>query len=164
MSQLELAQNTILQGESEYTAALDIVIATAEQQLLIFDQDFSTGDFASIKRFDLIHTFLNRSALSKLTIILQQTDFFTSHCPRLYDLLATFGHKLTIYETNDYAKIAKDCFVLADDHAYVRRIHIDQSRFTYALEDEETTASLKSRFDELLQETSQTLSVTKLGL
>lgn len=164
MSQLELAQNTILQGESEYTAALDIVIATAEQQLFIFDQDFSTGDFASIKRFDLIHTFLNRSALSKLTIILQQTDFFTSHCPRLYDLLATFGHKLTIYETNDYAKIAKDCFVLADDHAYVRRIHIDQSRFTYALEDEETTASLKSRFDDLLQETSQTLSVTKLGL
>ncbi len=164
MSQLELAQNTILQGEHEYAAALDIVIATAEQQLLIFDQDISTGNFASKKRFDLIHTFLNRSALSKLTIILQQADFFTTRCPRLYQLLTTFGHKLTIYETNDYAKIAKDCFVLADDHAYIRRFHIDQSRFTYALDDEETTASLKSRFDELLQETAQTLSATKLGL
>lgn len=164
MSQLELSQNSILLGEHEYASTLDIVIAKAEQQLLIFDQDFSTGDFASVKRFDLIHTFLNKSVMSKLIIILQHTDFFTSQCPRLYHLLATFGHKLTIYETNDYAKIAKDCFVLADDHAYIRRFHIDQSRFTYALDDEETTASLKSRFDELLQETSQTLSTTKLGL
>lgn len=164
MSQLELPQNTILLGEHEYATALDIVIATADRQLLIFDQDFSTGDFASVKRFDLIHAFLTKSDLSKLTIILQNSDFFTSQCPRLNQLLATFDHKLTVYEANDYAKIAKDCFVLSDDNAYIRRFHIDQSRFTYALDDEETTASLKSRFDELLQETSQTLSATKLGL
>jgi hypothetical protein len=164
MSQLDLPQNTILLGEHEYAEALDIVIATAERQLLIFDQNLVKGDFASVKRFDLIHAYLNKSALSKLTIILHYSDFFTSQCPRLYHLLATFSHKLTIYETNDFAKIAKDCFVLADDHAYIRRFHIDQSRFTYALDDEETTTSLKGRFDELLQETSQMLSTTKLGL
>ena len=78
MSQLELSQNSILLGEYEYASALDIVIAKAEQQLLIFDQDFSTGDFSSVKRFDLIHTFLNKSVMSKLTIILQNSDFFTS--------------------------------------------------------------------------------------
>lgn len=164
MSQLELPQNTILLGEHEYAAALDIVIATAERQLLIFDQDLVRGDYASVKRFDLIHAYLNKSALSKLTIILQHSDFFTSQCPRLYQLLAMFDHKLSIYETNDYAKIAKDCFVIADEHAYIRRFHIDQSRFTHSLDDVETTASLTSRFDELLQETSHTLSATKLGL
>ena len=45
MSQLELSQNSILLGEHEYASALYIVIAKAEQQLLIFDQEFSTGDF-----------------------------------------------------------------------------------------------------------------------
>ncbi len=164
MSELELPQNTILLGEREYANALDIVIATAQRQLLIFDQDCSTGDFASLKRFDLIHDFLNKSELNKLTIVLQQTDFFMSQCPRLYGLLASFDHKISIYETNDNAKIAKDCFILADDSGYIRRFHIDQARFKYALDDAETTASLTSRFNELLQETSVTISATKLGL
>ncbi len=164
MDQLELSQNTVLLGEHEYTEALNRVIAAAERQLLIFDQDLAKGDFASIKRFDLVHTFLNKSEMSKLTIILQHTDFFTSQCPRLFQLLATFGHKLTVYQTNAFAKTAKDCFVLADNHAYIRRFHIDQSRFTYALDDKDTTASLTNRFDELLQETSHILSATKLGL
>jgi hypothetical protein len=57
MAQLELSQNTILLGEHEYAEALDRVIAAAERQLLIFDQDLANGDFSSIKRFDLIHTF-----------------------------------------------------------------------------------------------------------
>lgn len=164
MSELELPQNTILVGEREYAMSLNIVIAAARSQLLIFDQDFSTGDFTSLKRFNLINDFLSKSNLSKLTIILQQTDFFSSKCPRLYHLLATFDHKITVYETNDYAKTAKDCFILADDSAYIRRFHIDQARFKYALDDKDESASLASRFNDLLQETSHTLSMTKLGL
>lgn len=164
MNQLELQQDSILLGEHEYAMAMDIVIAAAHQQLLIFDQDCSTGDFASIQRFDLIQAFLNKNTDTTLTIILQNTDFFASQCPRLYQLLTTYDHKMTVFETNDYAKIAKDCFILADNSAYIRRFHIDQSRFKYALNDEESVASLANRFDELLQETSRTLSATKLGL
>ncbi len=164
MNKLELQQDSILLGEHEYAIAMNHVIATAQHRLLIVDQDCSTGDFASIKRFDLIQAFLNKNADTTLTIILQNTDFFASQCPRLYQLLTTYDHKMTVYETNDYAKTAKDCFILADNRAYIRRFHIDQSRFKYALNDEETVASLTNRFDELLQETSRTLVVTKLGL
>lgn len=164
MSEIKLVQNEIIVGEQEYALALDTVIASAEQQLYIFDQDFSIGDFASLKRFDLIHAFLNKYPASELTIILQDASFFTSDCPRLFNLLLTFGHKMTVYETNSHAKIAKDCFILADDKRYIRRFHIDQARFKYALDDIETTASLANRFDELLQETANTISATKLGL
>ena len=164
MSELNLAQDSIIIGEQEYAAALDIVIAEAKEQLLIFDQDFSTGDFASIKRYESIHDFLKKEATSKLTVILHDTAYYTTECPRLFSLLATYGHKMTVYETNDHAKIAKDCFILADDASYIRRFHIDQSRFKYVLDDKETTASLKNRFDELLQETANPVSATKLGL
>lgn len=164
MSQLELPQNTILLGEQAYATALDMVISAAQRQLLMFDQDFSMGHFTSVKRFDVMHAFLSKNVSSQLTIILQTTDFFTTQCPRLYHLLSMFGHKITVYETNDHAKIAKDCFILADDKAYIRRFHIDQARFTYALDDAETTASLANRFDELLQESTYSLSPTKLGL
>jgi len=164
MSEMQLEQNTILLGEREYAIAVDNVIAAAEQQLLIFDQDLSIGGFASIKRFNLIHDFLNKTPSTKLTVILQDANFFKTDCPRLFNLLKTFGHKMTVYETNSHAKIAKDCFILADDKAYIRRFHIDQARFKYVLDDNETTASLANRFDELLQETAATISATNLGL
>jgi len=161
---LALSQNSILTGEHPYATALDLVIAEAEQTLLIFDQNLSTGDFSSLKRFDLIYTFLNNNASSQLTIILHHADFFKTQCPRLFGLLATFGHKMTVYTTNSHAKIAKDCFTLADNKAYIRRIHIDQSRFKYALDDKETVASLNNRFHELLQETADKVTAEQLGL
>ncbi|MFV1922990.1 MAG: hypothetical protein ACMZ63_10340 [Methylotenera sp.] len=164
MSEINLEENTIIVGEHQYIAALDIVIAQAKQQLLIFDQDLSSGDFSSIKRYQLIHDFLTKDSTSRLIIVLHDTTRFITQCPRLFNLLVTFGHKMTVYETNDHAKIAKDCFILADECSYIRRFHIDQSRFKYMLNDKETTASLRNRFDELLQETTHPVSATNLGL
>ena len=160
----EILPNTILTGEHNYAFALDLVIAQATNDLYIFDQDFCKGNYASLKRYELMHAFLQNSEQSKLTIILQDTQFFMANCPRLKDLLRIYGHKITIYQTNDFAKIAKDCFVIADNRHYCRRFHIDQARFKYALDDAETCASLLLRYDELLAETTEAVSVTKLGL
>ena len=164
MSELTLPQDTILLGEHEYAVAADIVITEAQQQLLIFDQDLSTGGFATAKRAELIQAFLSKNAMATLTIILHNTDFFSSQCPKLLSCFTAFSHKMTIYQTNHHAKIAKDCFILADDKAYIRRFHIDQARFKYRLDDAEITASLANRFSELLQETTHTMTATTLGL
>jgi hypothetical protein len=160
----ELKPNTIILGERNYEAALNLVIAEAKDELLIFDQDFVHGDFASQERFELLFEFLSKNDLSKLTIILQSTEHFVNNCPRLFELLRLYGHKMIVYETNDNAKIAKDCFVIADKRHYLRRFHIDQARFKFAFEDEIEAANLLTRFGELLDETTETVSVTKLGL
>jgi len=159
-----LIPNTIILGERDYAAALDLVIAEARDELLIFDQDFVHGAFAETQRYNLLHNFLSENSLSKLTIILQSTEFFTTQCPRLFKLLETYSHKMIVYETNDHAKVAKDCFVLADKRHYLRRFHIDQARFKFALDDAETTASLVKRFEEILDETTDAVSIGKLGL
>ncbi len=164
MDKAELIPDTVIIGERDYAQALDAVIAQASNELCIFDQDFGKGDYASLQRYDLIHAFLQKSEQVKLTIILQNTHFFHASCPRLLDLLRIYGHKMTVYETNDFAKIAKDCFVIADKQHYCRRFHIDQARFKYALNDIDTCASLLLRFDELLAETTEAISITKLGL
>ena len=164
MTKSELAPNTIILGERNYATALDIVIASAQLELLIFDQDFTRGDYASLNRFDLMAQFLSKNELTKLTIVLQNTDYFIQHCPRLFGLLKNYGHKMVVYEINDTAKVAKDCFVIADKAHYVRRFHIDQARFKYALDDVEECANLSMRFDELLDETTEAVSATKLGL
>ena len=164
MTKSELAPNTIILGERNYATALDIVIASAQLELLIFDQDFTRGDYASLNRFDLMAQFLSKNELTKLTIVLQNTDYFIQHCPRLFGLLKNYGHKMVVYETNDTAKVAKDCFVIADKRHYLRRFHIEQARFKYALDDVEECANLSMRFDELLDETTEAVSATKLGL
>lgn len=164
MQEPELTADSVMLGERNYSAALDLVIAQAENHLLIFDQSFERGDYASLKRFKLIQDFLAKNAQSELTIILQNTQFFSVNCPRLFDLLSIYSHKMRVFETNDFAKIAKDCFVIADKKHYCRRFHIDQARFKFALNDVETAASLLLRYDELLAETADMISATKLGL
>ncbi len=164
MSEAELKPNTIILGERNYEAALDLVIASAQNELLIFDQDFVRGDYASLQRFERIQAFLAKNSLSKLTIILQNTDYIIQHCSRLFDLLKLYGHKMQVFATNDNAKIAKDCFIIADKRHYLRRFHVEQARFKYALDDVEECANLNMRFDELMDETTEALSSTKLGL
>lgn len=159
-----LTPNTILMGERLYAQAIDLVIQQAQKTLLVFDQDFSHGDYASIARYKSFQQFLSRDVHTKLTVILHHGEHLMTHCPRLIELLRTYGHKMTVYITNDSAKVAKDCFVIADDMHYVKRIHIDQARFKYAFEDAGACASLNMRFNELLEETSHTLSPTLLGL
>ncbi len=164
MSESELQPNSVILGERNYEAALELVIAKAENELLIFDQDFVHGDYASIKRFYLIQHFLNTDPLSKLTIILQSAEHFVNNCPRLFELLKLYNHKITVYETNDAAKVAMDCFVIADKRHYLHRFHIDQARFKFAFDDKIEAANLNMRFNELLDETSEVVSATKLGI
>jgi hypothetical protein len=159
-----LAPNQILVGERLYANAINIVLSNAESELLIFDQDLSQGDFSSIQKYELLRQFLSNNINSRLTIILQNTTFFQEKCPRLLNLLTVYGHKMTVYETNDSAKHAKDCFVLADGQHYIKRIHIDQARFVYALNDPSSVDVLNLRFNELLEATHHMVSITKLGL
>jgi hypothetical protein len=159
-----LIPDQIIVGEQRYAEAINIILASAQHELLIFDQDLSHGDFASKQTCDLLQQFLNKSSNSHLTIILQDTGFFQGKCPRLLNLLTTYRHKMTVYETNQSAKQAKDCFILADAKNYIKRIHIDQARFKYGLNDLANASLLNGRFKELLEATHDVVTMSRLGL
>lgn len=160
----ELPQNTILTGEWEYSQAIDEVLRHAERELLIFDQDFKTGRYTSIEREGLLRDFLAKNAQNELTIILNDVTFFLNDCPRLFQLLSVYGHRMTVYQTHASAQVAKECFVIADQQHYVKRIHIDQARFKYALNDATAVASLMMRFEALKEALEYPVSTTTLGL
>ncbi len=48
MDSSELIADSVIVGERNYEAALDLVIAQAENALLIFDQNFEKGGYASL--------------------------------------------------------------------------------------------------------------------
>ncbi len=161
---LTLIPDQIMVGEYLYSDAINIILASAERELLIFDQDLSHGNFASTQKFELFQQFLNKSPSNQITIVLQDTGFLKNKCPRLLDLLTIYGHKMTVYETNETAKHAKDCFILADDKNYIKRIHIEQARFRYGLNDLASVSLLNTRFKELLEATHDVVTISRLGL
>lgn len=160
----ELRPGQMLQGEANYQAALDLVIARAERELLVFDADLADGGYSSARRHELFQTFPSKGRHSRLVIVLHDTAYFTARCPRLYGLLRIYGHVMTVYQTSDEAKAVRDAFILADQAHYVRRFHVDQPRFKYAFDDPETAGMLNLRFGQLLEATSQTVSATTLGI
>lgn len=164
VNNLTLVPDKILVGEHLYAEAINIILASAQHELLIFDQDLTHGVFASVQKYKLLQQFLSQNLNSHLTIILQDSRFFQEKCPRLLNLLTIYQHKMTVYETNTSAKHAKDCFILADNQHYIKRIHIDQARFKYGLNDLENVAVLASRFKELLEASYDTVAISKLGL
>jgi hypothetical protein len=161
---LILRPGEILVGEHLYAKAISQILASAQQELLILDQSLTHGDFASLEKFEILQHFLSSNLTSRLTIILQDTSKFVVQFPRLFSLLAVYKHKMDIYETNDSAKHAKDCFILADGKNYIKRIHLDQARFKFAINDLPSTTALNTRFKELLETTHHVLTTSKLGL
>ncbi|MDP3742792.1 MAG: hypothetical protein Q8Q76_00415 [Methylotenera sp.] len=164
MNNITPLPNQIIDSERLYSDAINIILANAQRELLIFDQDLSHGGFASVRKFDLMQQFLSQNITSQLTIILQQTAFFTEKCPRLFSLLNTYGHKMSVHVTNQSVKHAKDCFILADGKHYIKRMHIDQARFKFALNDAASVNLLNTRFKELKEAIQDVVSVTQLGL
>ncbi|PKO45818.1 MAG: hypothetical protein CVU29_07590 [Betaproteobacteria bacterium HGW-Betaproteobacteria-22] len=159
-----LPPDKIITGEHLYNEAIHIVLASAQHELLIFDQDLSHGDFASSRRYELFRDFLANHLNSRLVIILQDSSYFLHKCPRLFGLLKIYAHKMQVFVTNDTAKHAKDCFILADGAHYLRRFHIDQARFKYAFHDKTVAESLNLRFNDLKEAIQNLVTVTPLGL
>lgn len=159
-----LVPDKIIVGEHLYNEAIKLIIQSAKHELLIFDQDLKLGGFSSPAIYELLQQFLSQQITSSLSIILQDSAHFQDQCPRLLNLLKLFGHKMRVHVTNQSAKHAKDCFILADGKHYIKRIHIDQARFKYAFDDMATVKALNTRFDELNEAIQDTVSTTPLGL
>lgn len=160
----ELKPGTIVMGERNYEAATAIIIGRAQRELRIFDPDLSRGGYQSLLMNQLLEDFLAKARLNRLTIILHDSQFFSTKCPRLIELMKRYSHAITIYLTDEHAQVAQDAFVLADGGDYLHRFHIDHARFKYVHNDEIAAQPLHERFAQLLEETQSTLSVTKLGL
>lgn len=159
-----LIPDTIIVGEQLYSEAINIILKNAQRELLIFDQDLSHGDFASLEKYNLLYRFLSANIASQLKIILQDASFFQAKCPRLCNLFEIYGHKMSVHVTSSSVRHIKECFILADGKNYIKRIHIDQARFKYAMNDETNAEVLNNRFTELTAAIEDIVPTKPLGL
>ncbi|MBU1689999.1 MAG: hypothetical protein KJ958_15630 [Gammaproteobacteria bacterium] len=148
----------------DYTEALDVLIELARHRLRIFDYNLEDGGYTTLRRYELLRTFLLASRNNRLEIVLHDSDYLTRFCPRIFSLLKQFSHAITIQETTPQAKGIYDPFAIADEACFLHRFHYDNPRALLALNDIEGSHVLIKRFEEIRAASVQAITATTLGL
>ena len=146
-----------------YEAAIDMVIARARHRVRIFDKQASNA-FNSIERYELLRGFLLASRSNRLYIVMHDTGFLNTHCPRMMFLLKQFSHGIFIHETQPHAKHVYDPFAVVDENHYVHRFHYDEMRGLMALNDLNEAHLFNDRFEEIWETSLPAVTATTLGL
>ncbi len=100
----------------------------------------------------------------RLDIIVHDTRYLESACPRLLKLLQAYAHAMSILRTGDDARIATDPLLIVDDMHYLHRFHFEQPRATLGIGQPEQIQSLANRFDEIWATGEPGITGTVLGL
>lgn len=159
-----MKQLQMLSGEDAYSAAIDEVIGHAQRTLHIFDVDLVRGDYGAAGRCAALGNFLSSKHGNRLDMVLHQTDFLVSRCPRLMQLFKAYGHAFSIRQTFEHARVAADALIIADNLHYVHRFHHDAPRFLLAFGDPEGARQMEERFRQLYEASFPAVSITALGL
>ena len=149
---------------AEQTAAIDELVVLARRRIRVFDQDMSQTGWNQQSRVDHLAAFLRGTRGRRLDIIVHDTTYLETACPRMLKLLRAYSYAVTIYRTGVEAKLATDPLLIVDDRHYLHRFHLGQPRAAMGIEQPEQTRPLASRFDEIWATGEPGINATVLGL
>ena len=156
-------QHSPIFGNAEYEAAIDTILGKASGSIRIFDHGLGK-EYNSPHRCDVLRHFLLASRRNSLQIVLHDVRTMDRNCPRILNLLRTYGHAISIHETHPTAKLVYDPFVIVDDRCFVHRFHFDEMRGLVALDDPIGAHMFIERFSEIWEASAPAVFATTLGL
>jgi hypothetical protein len=151
-------------GEAEFQAAVDRLLAQPGRELRIFEPDASALRLNSPARVALLEAFLRASRTRRLLMVVHQTEHLTRHCPRMMDLLKRFNHAIQIHRTHEEIRNLQDAFMVLDAAHYLRRPVADKLRGAIGLNDDTEALGMRSRFLEIWSASFPGVASTTLGL
>jgi len=149
---------------AEQTAAIDELIGLARHHIQVFDQDLSQTGWNSTARTERLAAFLREVRGRRLDIIVHDTRYLESSCPRMLRLLGAYGHAMAILQTGPEGKVATDPLVIVDGQHYLHRFHFEQPRASLGMLQPEQTQPLAARFAEIWATGASGVNATVLGL
>jgi hypothetical protein len=149
---------------AEQCTAIDQLVALARHRIRIFDQDMSQTGWNQPSRVDRLAAFLRDTRGRRLDIIVHDTAYLETACPRMLKLLRAYSYAMTIYRTGAEARHATDPLLIVDDRHYLHRFHLEHPRAAMGIEQPEQTRPLASRFDEIWATGEPGINATVLGL
>lgn len=149
---------------AEQVAAIDELLALAQHHVQVFDQDLSQTGWNNAARTERLATFLRGVRGRRLDIIVHDTRYLESACPRMLRLLSAYGHAMTILKTGAEGKLATDPLIIVDGQHYLHRFHLEQPRAALGILQPEQAQPLAARFGEIWATGSSGVNATVLGL
>jgi hypothetical protein len=149
---------------AEQMVAIDELIALARQRIRVFDQDLSQTGWSQAGRVDRLAAFLGGMRGRRLDIIVHDTNYLETACPRMLNLLRTYSHAMTIYRTGSEARLATDPLLIIDDQHFLHRFHFAQPRSAMGIAQPDQTQPLANRFEEIWATGEPGITATVLGL
>ncbi len=140
---------TLLTSEAEYRQACETVLTRAESEILIFDRDLAALRLEESARLGALASFLQKSPLSRIRMVLHDPGPLERNAPRLMRLIARFSHVIDTRQSPDNLRHLADTHLLADESHGVRRFHVDQARSALILDDPAYVTPWRQRFEEL---------------
>jgi hypothetical protein len=154
----------LLSSVAEQAAAIDDLIPLARHHIRVFDQDLSQAGWNTAVRAERLSAYLREVRGRRLDIIVHDTRYLESACPRMVALLRIFSYAMSILKTGEEAKVATDPLLIVDSMHYLHRFHFEQPRATLGIAQPEQTQPLANRFDEIWATGEPGISGTVLGL
>lgn len=159
-----MSRSVELSTVGEQVAAIDELIHLARLRIRVFDFDLSQTGWNQAARVDRLTAFLCGTRGRRLDIIVHDTTYLETACPRMLNLLRTYSHAVTIYRTGTEARLATDPLLIVDDRHYLHRFHFEQPRSAMGIEQPEQTQPLANRFEEIWATGEPGINATVLGL
>lgn len=157
-------REAILDTVAAQAKAIDEIIGLARQRLSIFDVDLSQGEWQTAQRAAALAQFLRRNRTPRIDMILHDTRWLQTSCPRLVALLRLHSHSITVYRTGAEARNAMDPLLIADNRHFLHRFHIEQPRAALGIDQSQLARPLVMRFDEIWATGEPGLGASVLGL
>jgi hypothetical protein len=152
-----------LEGNSEYEAAIDTLLARTGRKLRIFERQLGKG-YNSARRHELLRHFLLVGRGHLVQIVVHDAANLQRDCPRMITLLRQFSDSISIHETEPQAKGVYDPFSVMDERDYVHRFHYDNARGLLGLDDPQGALGFVHRFAEIWEASVPAAAATTLGL
>jgi hypothetical protein len=157
-------QRIRLDSPREQSVAIDTMLALAQARVRVFDHDLADTGWGSAERERVLTAFLLASPRNRLDILLRDTGYLESRCPRLRSLQKRFSHLVSVHACDDGAMHATDPMLIVDDAHFVHRHHYQAVDAIAGLFVPDEAAPLIRRFDALWAASAPCLPPTTLGL
>lgn len=157
----------MMETQAEALQTIDRVIASAKQNLCVFDESpahLRERGFASPARIEALRQFLLGGRYRRLTLVLHETRAIESELPRLVTLIGQFSEQIPIRCTVGRAREAHDPMIIADDHSFWHKLHAEHPRSVVSLNEAKGAQPLIERFDEIVESSEAATAGSRLGL
>jgi hypothetical protein len=153
-----------LSSIEEQVAAIDALIDLAKLSIRVFDVDMSRMGWNAAARVDKLTRFLRRAPGARIEIVLHDTNWIATSCPRLLHLFRGNSHVMTIRKAGEDARAAMDPLMIVDGIHFLHRFNIAQPRAALSIGDAEAAVPFVTRFDAISESAEPGLGASVLGL